>query len=309
MRSSPEVVAIVVVSFNSELVLPGLLSTLEGGFGDIAWHLYVADNASADRSVDLVKQIAPTATVIEVGRNAGYAVGINVAVAAAGPHTAVLVLNPDVRLTTGCVPELLRALREPGTGIAVPRLLDGNDKRIDSMRREPTVLRAFGDTFLGAQRAGRYPRLGEMVTDPREYEDETVSDWAEGSTQLISAECWAQCGPWDESYFLYSEETDFDLRARDAGFATRYVPSAVAIHLEGDSGSSPQLWALLMVNRVRLFRRRNGLLKALPFWMATALRELTRALLGKQTSRAGLQALLSPRRFREAPGPETVSRR
>ncbi len=309
MTQTEETVALVVVTFNSERVLPGLLHSLQAGLWDVPWKLYVADNASSDGSVAVVKRLAPSAMIIEIDRNAGYAAGINAAVAATAPHTAVLVLNPDVRLTAGCVPELLRALREPGTGIAVPRLLDGNEERIDSMRREPTVLRAFGDAFLGAQRAGLYPRLGEMVTDPREYEDETVSDWAEGSTQLISAECWAQCGPWDESYFLYSEETDFDLRARDAGFATRYVPSAVAIHLEGDSGSSPQLWALLMVNRVRLFRRRNGLLKALPFWAATALRELTRVLLGKQTSRAGLQALLSPRRFREAPGPETVSRR
>ena len=71
-----------------------------------------------------------------------------------------------------------------------------------------------------------------MVTDRRQYEKEQRIDWAEGSTQLISAECWRACGVWDESYFLYSEETDYDLRARDLGYATLYVPSAVAVHHE-----------------------------------------------------------------------------
>ena len=307
MDLDDENVAVVVVAFNSEGVLPGLVSSLAVGFGEVPWYLYVADNASLDGSVALVRDFVPTATVVELSSNGGYASGINAAVGAANSYTAILVLNPDVRLTAGCVPELLRALREPGAGIAVPRLLDAEGERIDSMRREPTVLRAFGDAFLGARRAGRYPLLGEMVTDPRRYENETVTDWAEGSTQLISAECWAQCGPWDESFFLYSEETDFDLRAGDAGFATRYVPTAQAIHLEGDSGSSPQLWALLVLNRVRFFRRRNGIVRAVPFWAATLLRELTRAVLGKRTSRAAVRALVSPRRFREVPGPHTVS--
>jgi GT2 family glycosyltransferase len=42
---------------------------------------------------------------------------------------------------------------------------------------------------------------------------------------LISADCARACGPWDESFFLYSEETDFALRAGDLGFATAFVPA------------------------------------------------------------------------------------
>jgi GT2 family glycosyltransferase len=133
-----------------------------------------------------------------------------------------------------------------------------------------------------------------------------MTDWAEGSTQLISAECWRTCGPWDESYFLYSEEAEFDLRARDAGLGTRYVPTALATHLEGGSAGSPGLWRLLVLNRVRLFRQRNGRVRAVPFWLATTLRELSRAVLGKPTSRAALRGLCSPTRWREVPGPEAI---
>ena len=306
MNFGDEHVAVVVVTYNSAPLLPDLILSLAPGMASVSWHLVVADNDSSDDSVAVVKTLAPAATVVDVGRNAGYAAGINAAVRAAGSFTAILALNPDVRLMSACVPELLRALRHPHTGIAVPRLIDARAVLIESMRREPNVLRTLGEAFLGARIAGRYAALGETVTDPRQYETEITTDWAEGSVQLIGQKCWTACGPWDESFFLYSEETDFDLRARDSGFATRFVPTAQAIHLEGGSASSPVLWPLLVTNQIRLYRQRNGLLVTVPFWFATLLRESRRAMAGKATGRAGVKALLSPRRLREVQGPHSV---
>lgn len=305
MPSSNEAVAVIVVTYNSEGLVEDFLSSLVDGLKGVAWHLTVADNASADGTVALVRRLAPEATVVKMGRNAGYAAGINAAVAAAKSYSAILVLNPDVRLMPGCVAELLGALR-PGTGLAVPRLLDRNLRLLESMRREPTLLRAWGDAMLGASRAGRYAVLGEIVTDSRLYDRPLITDWAEGSTLLISAECWQRCAPWDESFFLYCEETDFALRARDAGFVTRYVPSAQAVHLEGDSATSPGLWALLVTNRVLFFSKRNGRIRTLVYWTAVVSREASRALLGKATSREAVKALLSPRRLFEPRGPQTV---
>ncbi|MEU4424419.1 glycosyltransferase family 2 protein [Actinoplanes sp. NPDC024001] len=308
MDSTSETVAVVVVTYNSERLLPDLIASLGPGLEGVNWHLTVADNASADDSVGAVRRLAPTATVVEMGRNAGYAAGINAAVAKAGPFTAVLVLNPDVRLTPGCVRTLLGVLRTEGTGIAVPLLVDGDGRLIHTMRRDPAVRRVLGDALLGAVRAGRYPALGEMVTDERRYGAETVTDWAEGSTVLFSAECWERVGPWDESFFLYSEETDFALRARDAGLVTRFTPAARAVHLEGDSKVSPGLWTVLTLNKVRLYGRRHGRVAATAFWAALLLREASRAALGKAPSRMAARALLSPARLRETPGPHTVHR-
>ena len=298
-------VAVVVVTYNSERLLDDLFASFDEGLKGVRWHLTVADNASADGTVPLLRRLAPAATIVEMGRNAGYAAGINAAVRASPPHSAILVLNPDVRLMPGCVAELLGALR-PGTGLVVPRLVNGKSELIESLRREPTVLRAWGDALLGARRAGRYATLGEVVTDRRRYDGETVADWAEGSTLLISAECWLRCSPWDESFFMYSEETDFGLRAHDAGFEIRYVPTAHAVHLEGGSAQSPGLWTLLMLNRVRLFRRRNGRIRTAAYWAALVIREASRASLGQATSRAAVKALVNPRRLRESPGPHSV---
>ena len=307
MTGRPEpTIAVVVVTYHSEPLLPDLLASLGPGLAGLQWHLSVADNASTDGTVAALRRLAPAATVVEMGGNRGYAAGINAAVAAAAPHTAVLVLNPDVRLRPGCVPELLAALAVPGTGIAVPRLVDGRGELILTMRREPTIRRTLGDALIGARRAGRFPAIGEVVTRPERYEAPTVTDWAEGSTLLISGECWRRCAPWDESFFLYSEETDFLLRARDAGFATRYSPAARAVHLEGESRVSPGLWTLLTLNRLRLYRRRHGAVGAAGFWSALLVRELSRAAIGRAPSRAAVRALVNPARIRQRPGPELV---
>lgn len=301
-----EQVAVVVVTYNSAPLLPDLVASLPAGLAGVAWHLIVVDNASADDSVATAARLAPQATIVETGRNGGYAAGINAGVAAAGPHSAVLVLNPDVRLLPGCTAVLLAALRRPGTGIAVPRLVDAQGRLIPSMRRAPAVRHLLAETLLGSRRAGRLLGLGEVVTDARRYEHEAVTDWAEGSTLLVSRQCWDQCEPWDDSFFLYSEETDFALRAGDAGLATRYVPAAGAVHLEGGSAASPRLWTLLTLNRVRLFARRHGRAHTALFWAVLLLREASRAVLGKPTSRLAVRALLSPARLRERPGPHVL---
>jgi N-acetylglucosaminyl-diphospho-decaprenol L-rhamnosyltransferase len=302
-----EVVAVAVVTYNSASLIEDFVSSLDPGFAGIEYQLIVADNDSQDDTINAVRKHAPSALVIEMGRNAGYAAGINAAVAGAAPHSAVLAVNPDVRLGPCSIPSLLAALRKSGTGIAVPRLTDGRGQLLTTMRREPSVARAFGDAMLGARRAGWLPRFGEVVADPGRYESESLVDWAEGSTQLISSECWERCGPWDESYFLYSEETEFDLRARDAGYAVRFVPSAHATHLKGDSTTSPALWALLTTNRIRLFRRRNGPLRTGLYWSAYVLREASRSLFGYRTSRSALRALMNPASARRAAGPDWVN--
>lgn len=299
-----EFVVVVVVTYDSAEVVTGLVESLGPGMGDVPWQLVAADNASGDGTVELLRQVAPDATVVTLPDNRGYAGGINAAVAAAPPHTAVLVLNPDVRLEPGCGPALLAAMRRTGAGIVVPRLLDARGELIHSMRRAPTVLRTLGDAIMGATRAGRHPLLGEVVTDPRAYEHEQDVDWSEGSTQLVDAACWERCGAWDEGYFLYSEETEFHLRTGDHGLAVRYVPAAGAVHLEGGSATSTRLWPLLVANRWRLFRARHGVAHSALFWAALLAREGSRALVGRPTSRRGVSVLLRPSLLLAPRGPE-----
>jgi GT2 family glycosyltransferase len=287
-------VAVIVVTWNSAKVLPGFLAALPDGMAGLDWRLVVADNDSADDTVEVLAKLAPDATVVQTGRNAGYAAGVNAALEAAGEHGVALICNPDIRMRQGCAKRLVDSLGD-GVGIAVPLLYEeGRDTPHHSLRRESSVLRALGEAVIGNRRAGRFPRLSELVTDPGAYRRPTRADWATGALMAISAECRAACGPWDESFFLYSEETEYCLRARDLGYATQLEPSAEAVHLGGDSQVSPRLWSLLTVNRVRLYRRRHGAVATACFRAAVLLRETSRAALGRRASRAAVAALLRP---------------
>ncbi|MFJ6386285.1 glycosyltransferase family 2 protein [Streptomyces sp. NPDC091972] len=287
-------VAVIVVTWNSAEVLPGFLAALPDGMAGLDWRLVVADNDSADDTVEVLAKLAPDATLVQTGRNAGYAAGVNAALQAAGDLGVALICNPDIRMRQGCAKRLVDSLGD-GVGIAVPLLYEeGRDTPHHSLRRESSVLRALGEAVIGNRRAGRFPRLSELVTDPGAYERPTRADWATGALMAVSAECRAACGPWDESFFLYSEETEYCLRARDLGWATQLEPSAEAVHLGGDSQVSPRLWSLLTVNRVRLYRRRHGAVATACFRAAVLLRETSRAALGRPASRAAVSALLRP---------------
>jgi GT2 family glycosyltransferase len=283
-------VAVVVVTWNSERQLPGLLESLDAGLSGLRYQLIVVDNDSADDTVLVAKRLAPHGQIVQTGYNAGYSAGINAGVKAAEPYDAVLVLNPDIRISPGCAARLYAELGD-GVGIAVPLIRNDDGTVALSQRREPTVARVLGEAVLG-QRAGRVAFLGETVVDEVAYRTPQNTDWATGAAMMISANCLAACGPWDESFFLYSEETDFALRARDHGYRTRFVPTAEMTHLGGESRVSPKLWSLLAVNRVKLYRKRHSRPATAMFWSAVMLRESSRAVLGHERSRHAVRALL-----------------
>lgn len=286
---------VVVVTHNSAHLLPDLIASIPAAMGDLCWELVVVDNDSVDGVAETLERLLPEARLLTTGSNAGYSAGINTGHAAAARPDALLVLNPDVRLGPRCAELLFDAAVGQQRGIAVPRLIDEEGRLIESLRRRPSVLRSWAGAVLGTRRAGRIGLLGEVVTTPQAYTRAGLTDWAEGSTQVISAQCWQRVGGWDESFFLYSEETDYHLRAAEAGFGVWFVPEAEATHLEGGS-ANPRLWTLLVLNRIKLFARGHGRAAVAGFWAASVWHEAVRAVGGRPASRAALAALLDLRR-------------
>ncbi|MFF5210363.1 glycosyltransferase family 2 protein [Streptosporangium sp. NPDC000396] len=293
-------IAIVIVTYNSAEVLEGCLRSLgDGSRGVHLAHVVVADNASKDDSLKITGEVTdlPLQTV-QVGRNAGYAAAVNAGVNALDIQDldAVFVINPDCRLRPGALAPLAAALREPGRGIAVPLLINPDGSLQPSLRRMPTVRRALAEALIGGDLAGRIGTLGELVTDPREYERPGAAVWATGAAMLISTDVIREIGPWDESFLLYSEETEFALRAADRGWTLWYEPASVVEHIGGDSGVNPTLAALLIVNKVRLFRRRRSTMASFAYYLTVVFGEAVRALAGRRTSKASVVALLRPSR-------------
>ncbi|GAA3884224.1 hypothetical protein GCM10022243_56240 [Saccharothrix violaceirubra] len=269
--------AVVVVTFHSADVVADCLRSVAVALESVPdGRVVVVDNASTDDTLDVVRRTAPDARIVARVSNDGFAAGVNAGFAAA-PDCDILVLNPDVRLAPDAITLLLAALDQERTGIVVPRLRDADGGHQLSLRRAPTPLRALGEALLGGTRAGRVAALGELVVDPRRYEGAGTTEWATGAAWLISRECREALGTVEERYFLYSEETEYMLRAGREGYAIRYEPRARAVHLGGEQSTSPLLWSMATTNRVRMVRERNGRATALLMWLVVVLNELLRA--------------------------------
>jgi GT2 family glycosyltransferase len=287
----------IVVTYNSGADLPGLLDTLPRAAAGLRLRVLVVDNDSAD-DIEPVLAGRPGVTLIRSGANLGYAGGINVGRAHAGPTRTVAILNPDLRLAPGSLNWLVSAAEREGA--AVPRFVDEAGTTYPSLRREPTILRTLGDGVLGRRWAGRPGWLSEMVWDPGRYDLPGPVDWATGAVLVVAAEADAALGDWDERFFLFSEETDYCRRLRAGGRAVRYVPEALVTHRGGGSGTGPALTALNEVNRVRYFRKYHGPLPTAVFRIGVLLGLLIRV--RRPGSRAALRALVSRRYRATLPG-------
>jgi GT2 family glycosyltransferase len=296
-------VAIVIVTYNSAAVLAECLGALpEGARGINLTQVVVADNASRDDSLLIAEKAG--AQIVQTGRNAGYAAAINAGMATLDLDQldGVMVLNPDCKVHPGALAALAGALREPGRGIVVPRLTKPDGTLQPSLRREATVHGALAEALIGGALSGRLGLFGEVITDPRHYERPGPFVWATGAAMLLGTDAIRQLGPWEESFLLYSEETEYALRAADHGWTLWYEPEAVVEHIGGESGTNPMLAALLIVNKVRLFRKRRGRIASAAYYLSIVLGQSVRAAMGSRTARAALAALLIPsRRIRELP--------
>lgn len=276
------------MTHNSSHVISELLDSIPGALAGLSATTIVVDNASTDATVSILMGRADVSVICSA--NLGYSSAINRGVLEIATGLPVLVLNPDVRLHPGSVRSMHDALRIPTTGIVAPRVYNTDGTVARSLRREPTIFRAAGLNFLGT------PRFSEYLADPTDYEAMRVVDWALGAILLISRDCYEALGGFDESFFLYSEETDFCLRARDLGWVTRFTPQASAVHIGAQSGASPRIHTMQVVNRVRLYARRNSAIASYVYFLLHVLSEASWIIRGRRRSISAVIALLSPKR-------------
>lgn len=278
--------AVVIVSYNSAHVIEGLLQSLPAALGGLTASAVVVDNGSTDDSIDVVESFGGC-KIVRSG-NHGYAAGVNTGVDALPDAESILVLNPDVRLQPGSVEAMFAVLKSPKAAVVAPKVLEPDGRLFRSLRREPTLLRATGLGFT------HWPIVDEYISDPETYEHRHVVDWALGAALLVRTDCYKQLSGWDETFFLYSEETDFSLRAADAGWLTVYEPTAVVTHIGGQSGQSERTHAMQIVNRVRLYARRHREVASWAYFFLAVLSEVSWLARGKKESRAAIRALLQP---------------
>lgn len=253
---SPDV-SIVVVSWNTCALLLACLAALPAALGGLRAEVWVVDNGSTDGSVAAIRARHPQVRLIANACNVGFAAANNQAIAASAGRY-VLLLNSDT------VPEPLSiaslvwfADQHPTAGIVGALLLnpDGSFQAafadFPSLRSELLSVTGIGPRLLGRW----FPNYG-----PGQSQVARRVDYVQGACMLARREAVAQVGLLDEHYFMYSEEIDWCLRMRRAGWDTWYTPAARIVHYGGQSTRQAHhaMVQALYRSKVRFFQKFYG---------------------------------------------------
>jgi exopolysaccharide biosynthesis WecB/TagA/CpsF family protein len=294
---------VIVVTHNSADCLGALIESLRAETADLTLRVVVADNSSSDGTLEFVHSRYRDVLAFATGGNLGYSGGINAAMRRAGAAATVVVLNPDLTVERGSLTSMMRRLQASQAGAVVPRLLNARGQTSFSLYREPTIPTAAGDALLGRRAPNRPDWLSGTDLSPESYAHPHTVDWATGAALMVRRPL-ADSVSWDESYFLYGEETDFFRSLRTMGETVWYEPAAVMSHAGGASGSSPKLVALMAVNRVRYIRKYHSAAYSAVFHGVVAFSELLRC--WKPDRRGVLRTVLDEGRWAALPGPSAA---
>ena len=208
--------SVVVVSYNGlgdlERCLRSLLNTCDQ---DV--EVIVVDNASSDGSAEFVARAFPDVRLIRNRVNRGFGAACNLAAQLAG-GSYLAFLNPDTVVESGWLDELTQVLEETSdAALATSKvlLLDAPD-RINAAGNDSNF------TGLTLCRGAGQPR-------PRFDEREEVGA-VSGAAFVMRRSVFTALGGFDESFFLYLEDTDLSWRARLAGYRCLYVPGSIVYH-------------------------------------------------------------------------------
>jgi N-acetylglucosaminyl-diphospho-decaprenol L-rhamnosyltransferase len=233
---------VVIVNYHTANLVVACLASLVGELPALGGgRVIVVDNASGDGSVEVLQaavhkhQWNAWVEVIALPRNGGFAYGNNRAIERVrqiDPNFDVVIsLNPDTVVQPGALPALLRHFdHDAKVGIVGASIEDEHGTRQQSAHPFPSLK---GELNRAAQLQLLSNLIGPHQNSSAAEVKPTSHDWVSGACFAIRRELLDIIGPLDEGYFLYFEETDFCLRAKQAGWSCWLVPQARVMHFEG----------------------------------------------------------------------------
>lgn len=257
-------VSIVIVNWNTRdrviRLLRGLVGTPESPRTSavpppLPIEVVVVDNNSSDGSVAAIRREFPEVKVLELTQNRGFAGGVNPG-AAASTMPLLLLLNSDTETTADAVAATARYMEEhPEVGILGPQLLSVDLLPESSAWRDPSlgwmVLEALGLNKVKSLNFERY--RDRVVQAPTEV------DCVCGAVLMVRRDLFEQLGGLDEDYFMYFEETDLCVRARQRGHLVHHAPVGTFTHDKGGTSRAVRLRTFLDFRRSQiLYHKKHG---------------------------------------------------
>lgn len=221
--------SIVILNWNGSRMLrdylPAVLSH-SGGMPGV--EVVVADNASTDDSVEMLRRDFPAVRILRLDRNYGFAEGYNRALKAI-EASYYLLLNSDVETTAGWLPPLLDYMdAHPEVAACQPKIRSLVCRtRFEFAGAAGGWLDAYGYPFC----RGRI--MSVVEEDCGQYDTVSQVFWATGAALLVRADDYWAAGGLDARFFAHMEEIDLCWRLNARGRKVVCIPQSVVYHLGG----------------------------------------------------------------------------
>src|SRR2546427_6529791 len=209
--SARDRLGVVIVTFNGrEVLLRALRELLSqcAALKEVEYEVVVVGNASADGTIEAVRQKFPQVTVIANASNEWPSEsGFNMGLRHLGVPTYVLVMHDDAEFSPETLAEMVRYLKEHLSTAGVVASLINPDGTNQSQRLAIVEL------------VPRRPPRPQQIT------------FVETTCALVRGEVFFDVGLYDERFSPSLEDFDWSLRAKRKGYKFTYLPEARVIHL------------------------------------------------------------------------------
>ncbi|MCD4761665.1 glycosyltransferase family 2 protein [bacterium] len=200
--------------------------------------VFVVDNASVDKTVEMVESEFPSVKIIKNKENLGFAKANNQAIKRSrGDY--VLLLNPDMRVRTDTIKNMKAWMdSNKKASLAGCRLVDEKGEIVEQVRRFPKILDQLA---IILKLPHLFPSvLNKYLRKGFDYEKESRVDSLRGGFFFLRRDTLERIGLLDERFFLWFEEVDYCRRVIDkryGGFAGEvwYTPAAECVDYVGQS--------------------------------------------------------------------------
>ena len=219
-------IAVVILNWNGAKLLEQFLPSVIA-YSDEA-NIYLADNASTDNSIAVIKEQFPSVKIIQNEGNFGFAMGYNVALRTIEEPYYALV-NSDIEVTENWLSPILSLFdNEPNIGIIQPKILDYKNKEcFEYAGAAGGYIDSYGYPYC----RGRI--FDTLEKDTHQYDDETEIFWASGACFFIRKEIYRKLNGFDPDFFAHQEEIDLCWRAFNLGYSAKYTSKSVVYHVGG----------------------------------------------------------------------------
>ena len=255
-------IAVVILNWNTEgflrKFLPGLVRSVEAVHGA---EVVVADNASTDGSVQVVRELFPDVEILVFERNLGFTGGYNEAfrlLEQSHPEMEYfLLINSDIEVGQAWLEPLVEWMdTHPECGACAPKLHSYQQR---DMFEYAGAAGGFIDKYGYPFCRGRV--LKTLERDMGQYDSPAEVFWATGACLMVRSELWKRLGGLDSRFFAHMEEIDLCWRMKLEGYSVNVVPSSMVWHVGGGTLPASSPMKLFLNYRNNLLMLSNNLSK------------------------------------------------